>query len=248
MRLFLWALSFAFYSNAADFSKADEFYAKRENNLEAIHEAMAIYRDILNQSEDLETKIRALTFVGRLAFYEGELLTPGDNSDRRMEIFAALQTDAEQAGSSYWKALALGLWCRSAGVAAAWWYLGDLKDALNKALLEEAHVEEGGIYRILAGLYSANSALSIYELYDLDLALQYANQAVTLAPHRLDALLVKSYVLNKSGKTDEAAALLQESIARFSNRTDLSPENKIYLQKVQQKLEGHCLANNQTLC
>jgi tetratricopeptide (TPR) repeat protein len=248
MRLFLWVLSFAFYCHAADFSKADELYAKRENNLDAIHEAMAIYRDILNQSQEPELRMRAMTFLGRLAFYEGELLTPTDDTGRRMEIFAALQTDAEQVGSAFWRALALGLWCRSAGVAAAWWYLGDLKEALNRALIEEPNVEEGGIYRILAGLYSASSALSIYDLYNLDLALQYANQAATIAPHRLEVHLLKSYVLHKLGRTEEAADLMRKSIAEFSNKTDLSPENKIYLQRVQQKLAGHCLADNHTLC
>ncbi len=248
MRLFLWALSFAFYCNAADFSKADELYAKRENNLEAIHEAMAIYRDILNENEDQETRTRALTFIGRLSFYEGELLTPEDNSDRRKEIFAALQADAEEVGSSFWKALALGLWCRSAGVVAAWWYLGDLKEAMNRALIEEPNVEEGGIYRILAGIYSASSALSAYDLYDLELALKYANRAVELAPQRLEAHLLRAYVLNKSGKTEEASALVQKAISEFANKPDLSPENKVYLHRVGQKLDWHCLAYGETLC
>ena len=86
----------------------------------------------------------------------------------------------------------MALWSKSASALEAWWYLDDFKRARNRALQNEFRVNDGGIYRLLAGLYVYSTDLKDYDLYDPNLALQYAEKAIEMGPQYLQAYYLKT--------------------------------------------------------
>src|SRR3989338_7193050 len=174
--------------------------------------------------------------LGKLAYYEGELLTPLEDDDKRKEIFAHTQVLAEKAGSAYWKALSLALWCQSAGSIAAWWYIDDFKEAAERALLEDQQTDGGGIYRLLAAVYVKSPELKRYGLYQPELALGYIEKALKISPEHLDAYFVKASVLKALGRLEEGKQLLKDILAKPLPVTELEPENKIVLKRMAEKL------------
>jgi hypothetical protein len=74
-------------SFAADFATADRLYAQRENNHEAIAQARAQYVQLLDSATNVNDKIRAAEQLGRLALYEGEMITAKSDSAGRRAIF-----------------------------------------------------------------------------------------------------------------------------------------------------------------
>ncbi len=232
MRLILSSLLLVCVAHAADFSKADALFAQRENNLSVIHQARALYENILYHTGDRVEQLNAMDQLGRLAYYEGELLTPMEDKKTRMAIFTKTQEYAEAVGSAYWKALGLALWSQSAGMVAGWWYLDDFKAAFKRALVEDVHTDDGGIFRLLAALYVQSVVLEIYGLYNPRLALEYANRAVELGPQRADVYLLKAHVLKTLGRGDEAKQVLKNALEQFSSAADLGPENNIFLERI----------------
>lgn len=232
MHVIFYALLLSSFALAADFSKADALFAKRENNLEAIHEARSLYAQVLEHSENKADQIYAMNRLGRLAYYEGELLTPYEDTKNRMAIFSKCQAWAERVGSAYWKAFSLGLWSNSAGYAAAWWYLDDLKEAISRALIEDATTDDGGIFRILGVLYASMPDLAQYDLYDLNQAMTYANKALELGQNRLESYAVVAYVLHKLGKEETAREYLKMAVQNFKPNPEFEAENKIILERI----------------
>src|SRR5258706_4418025 len=78
-----------------DFSVADSLFAERENNPSKITEARAIYRRALNEAKG-DDLVRAMDYLGKLAYYEGDLLTAENNHDKRVQIFQQCQDDVEK--------------------------------------------------------------------------------------------------------------------------------------------------------
>lgn len=236
MRLILCSLLLGSLAVAADFSKADTLFAQRENNLDAIHEAMALYAQILTNSGDKSEQLYAMNKLGRLCYYEGELLTPYEDAKKRMTIFSKCQAWAEQVNSAYWKAFSLGLWSSSAGYAAAWWYLDDLKEAIQRALIEDVITDDGGIFRILGALYASAPELAQYDLYDLNQAMAYANRALEFGSNRLESYAVVAYVLHKQGKEETAKEYLKTATVNLKLNPEFEVENKVILERIRQKI------------
>lgn len=232
MRLILCGLFVITMAHAADFSKADGLFAQRENNPFAIHAAQALYEGVLYHSGDRVEQTHAMNQLGRLAYYEGELMTSMDDSTRRMAIFAKSQAYAEYAGSAYWKALSLALWSQSAGTAAAWWYMDDFKKVFKQALVQDVTTDNGGIFRLLGVLYAKSKDLQSYDLYDPDLALAYANKAMELGPQRLEAYLIRADAFKELGKIEAAEELLKNTIENFKSVPEFEPENKMIMERI----------------
>ncbi|MEI6806173.1 MAG: hypothetical protein WCK49_06660 [Myxococcaceae bacterium] len=236
MRLILCGLFLLSTAYAADFSKADALFAQRENNFDAIHQARALYQDVLYNDGDQTEQMRAMNQLGKLAYYEGELLTPMDDSSTRKSIFAQNQEYAEHVGSAYWKALSLALWCQSASSAEAWWYLDDFKAAANLAFENDVIVNDGGIFRLLAGVYIKSTELESYGLYDPKLALEYANKAIELGPNQLEAYWIKANVLRELKQPEAAKQLLENILETFHSTPELEPENKVISERIKKEL------------
>lgn len=227
MRFILFSFSLTLFAQTADFSKADALFVQRENNLTVIAEARALYEDILNNTANNADRLRAMNQLGRLAYYEGELLTPLEDTAKRMDIFARTQLQAEQAGSAYWKALSLALWCQSAGSVSAWWYLDDFKNLMQRALTEDQTTDGGGIFRLLAAVYVRSKDLESYGLYNPALALEWVEKAIILGPQYLSVYWIKAQVLKELGRADEAFLWLKTTLENFKSTPDFEPENKI---------------------
>jgi hypothetical protein len=239
MRLILGSLLLCGLSFAADFSQADALFAKRENNVEATHEAMALYAQILTDSQNKAEQSYAMNRLGRLCYYEGELLTPYEDTKKRMAIFSKCQAWAEQVNSAYWKVFSLGLWSNSAGYAAAWWYLDDLKEAISRALIEDATTDDGGIFRILGALYASTPTLAAYDLYDLNQALIYANKALELGQNRLESYAVVAYVLHQMGKDEAGKEYLKTAMENFKPNAEFEAENRVILERMKKSVLDH---------
>lgn len=233
----LYGLGLGFLVFTADFSKPDALFLQRENNPDAIAQAQALYETILNHSPDGIEGIRAMDQLGKLAYYEGELLTPLEASDKRKKIFAQTQALAEKAGSAYWKVLNLALWSKAAGPALAWWYIRDFKEAAQKALMQEPTTHGGGIYRLLAAVYVSSPVLGYYDLYQPQLALEYIEKALKIAPEHLECYFIKASVLKALGRIEEGKQLLKEQLASPLVFSELEPENKIILKRMAEKLQ-----------
>ena len=232
MRFVLGGFLLSLCAMAADFSKADELFEQREKNPKAIHQARAIYESILKSSHDSSDRVHAMNQLGKLALYEGELLLPEEDTEHRMTIFSQCQKNAETVGSAYWKALCLALWSQSAGRLSAWWYLDDFKAAMQRALIEDVYTDEGGIFRLLAIVYSKSKELEAYDLYDLNLALEYANKAIELAPNQVSAYFSKATVLKELGNSNEAKSFVQATLEIFEAKNNLEPEDKVFLSRL----------------
>jgi tetratricopeptide (TPR) repeat protein len=208
---------------AFDMSSADAAFAKRENNPAAIAEARAGYRAALKAGSAQEKRYAAER-LGRLAYFEGDLMTPENDEGKRKQIFGECLSDVEainpsQVGSSieyhYWKAVCTAFWCKAAGKFASLGKVGALKDALRNAEeMDKARTtsyEGGGIHRVLAGIYIGSRAMSLFGLYDPEAALVHINKALALGPSHYNAYVIKADVLETLGQRSAAFALLEDA-------------------------------------
>ena len=70
------------------FKQADALFAQRDHNLTAIAQAKSLYESIIDHSSSNIERSRALDQLGKLVYYEGDLLTETQNSARRQFLFS----------------------------------------------------------------------------------------------------------------------------------------------------------------
>ena len=242
------AMLFAVSGYAYDFSRADSLFESRENNLQAISQARSLYQQALKNASGKDDLIYAVDHLGKLAFYEGELLTPESNSSKRVEIFLQCQEDVksihpDKVGKTgayyYWNAACLGLWVKSASSFSALWRLSEVKAAFGALLENATDYASGGGYRILGGV-GAKSQARVFGLYDPAKALEYINKAIELGPQYYNVYIIKAEVLNVLGRSSEAKQLLlstkqdlEAKAARGQLPQGLEAESKVFLKQLQ---------------
>lgn len=243
-------------SAAVDFSAADALFAQREGNLENIRNARSLYRSALDTGQGQEL-VHAMEQLGKLAYYEGELLTAADNHDRRVEIFQQCQDDVEKISPAkigrevptyyYWKAACIALWGKSASSFRVPGRLGTLEEAMIKGLALDPSYEGGGMHRVIGTVYLKSKTLrwipGLSRFYDVDKALQHIDMAVKIGPQYYAAWLTKAEVLKELGRGEEGLLLLQSKkreleMLRRNNTlpTGLEPESKIILRQMSEAM------------
>lgn len=244
--LLLAALMFTSSSFAFDFSSADAYFKSRENNITAITNAKASYRESLTKGSR-EEKIYAAQQLGKLAYYEGDLLTGEKEHKKRVRIFDECMRDMEQVNPKdigknapyyLFKAMCLGLWGQSEGMFAAARRVGELKSLIQDGLDFDANYDSGGFHRMYAAVYIKSRLMG---LYDLQGALKHIDRSIELGPHYYNSYMIKADVLQEMGKSDEAKKLLLEIEAKIKSSAlpaGLEAETKLILKRMAEKISS----------
>jgi len=230
-----------------DFGTADALFVQRENNLEKIAQARAIYRKALDAKVD--DRVYAMQHIGTLAYYEGELLTAEDNHKKRVEIFEQCLGDVKKISPDelgkevpnyyLWKAACLALWGKSASSFSVAGRLDSLEKAMKKGLALDERFEGGGMHRLMGSVYLKSEALwwipGLSRFYNPEKALKHIEVAIKMGPQYYDAYLTKAEILKKLGRSDEGLKFLQTKKQEFEGKrlpAGLEPESKAILQKM----------------
>jgi tetratricopeptide (TPR) repeat protein len=230
---------------AYDFSEADTLFAQREDS-STIAKTRALYEKALSSSASREDLLHAVERLGKLAFYEGELLTSQDDSSKRKQIFSKCLDYVENVNPSkigktgiyfYWKTSCLALWGRAAGMLSAAGRLSELKDNMKQGLEFDMDYAGGGIHRVVATIHLRASWLS--GLQDYEKALVQINEAVKKGPEYFNVYLVKAEVLRALNRNNEALVVLEnakrelEKLVRANKLPlNLEPESKVFLKQI----------------
>jgi hypothetical protein len=244
---------------AVDMSEADVAFAQRENNTAAIAKAREGYRQVL-QTGTVDERRYAAGRLGRLAYFQGDLMTPADDSGAgtRKQIFGECLSDLEAIAPSkigpsieyyYWKAVCTAFWCKAAGKFASLGKITPLKEALGNTQEMDRQrknsYEDGGIYRVLAGIYIGSPAMSLFGLYDPEAALVNINRAIAVGPRHYNAYVIKADVLATLGQKSAALSVLEDARHDLKKRIEdhtlaegYEPEARLMLPIINEKLRN----------
>lgn len=234
---------------AFDFTAADSFFAKRENNPSAIASARSLYESGLSSTVKSE-KVYAVEQLGKLAYYEGDLLTSSSESSKQAKIFEKCLNYVENINPTsfgksgayyYWKATCLAMWGRAAGMFAAAGRLGELKEVMKSGLEFDSFYAGGGMHRVVAGVKLNASWLS--GLQDREGALVHIDQAIAKGSTFFNAYVLKAEILRKLNRDDEALVVLEdakrklEKLVRNNNLPEgYEVEARVFLQQIKAAL------------
>lgn len=243
---------------AADFGPADAAYRLRENNPGKIQESKGLYERILRDSSaGSHERLRAAEQLGRLAYYEGELLADEKDSGTRLRIFDMCSEQMEQIAHIqdnghktqtyyYWKSACVALYAKSANLFQRGMVVGTLRTALNEGLQHYTgpkgdEFEGGGMYRAAAAVFSNPGGMFGNPLYDINRASDLIDRALKVGPNYFNAHIVKAKVMKQQGKRTEALRLLQNAEERIETMMEegklpvgLEPETKAQLKKIRE--------------
>ncbi len=236
---------------AHDFSEADAAFALREDS-STIAKTRGLYEQALNSSASKEDLLHAVERLGKLAYYEGELLLSQDDSSKRKQIFSKCLEYVEninpaKIGKSenyfYWKTSCLALWGRAAGMISAAVRLGELKDNMKQGLEFNTDYAGGGMHRVVATIHLRASWLS--GLQDYEKALVQINEAAQKGPEYFNVYVVKAEILKALDRGNEALVVLEtakrelEKLIRAKQLpVNLGPESKIFLNQIKAALRN----------
>jgi len=236
--------------SAFDFNEANNHFSQRENNPSAIAKARSLYEQGLNSSSKSE-QLYAVEQLGRLAYYEGDLLTPQSESSKRVKIFDQCLEYVETINPSkfgkteayyYWKTTCLALWGRAAGMFSAAGRLGELKDNMKQGLELDSNYAGGGLHRVIANIKLHASWLS--GLQDRPGALVQIELAIQKGPQFYNAYLSKAEILRALNNDGEALQVLEtakKELERLARNNQLpagyEPESKVFLKQIKEALK-----------
>ncbi len=259
------AVLFSTFSFAEhDFSAAEKEFAMRSNSKEGrehIAKAKKLLTPVLEDKKSSDKdKLKAMELLGKLAYYEGELLTPETDTGARDKIFDTCANQAETLSKIevvskldpskktktgeyyYWRSVCLALKAKTASTFAKLGIVGPLKRALSGGLELGDHYEGGGIYRTAAGIHIKSSG-RVFGLYDTELALKEIDKAIVIGPTHYNAFLIKAQVLRELGRKDEANDLLKKKVAELKALPEekypagFVPETKEFLRLMEHDIQ-----------
>jgi hypothetical protein len=237
---------------ALDFSAADALFAQREDNASNIAQARTLYQKALQEGQG-EELIHAMDRLGKLAYYEGELLTAENDHGKRVAIFQQCQDDVEKINPAnfgkenptyyYWKAACIALWGKSASSIKVPGRLGSLEEAMNRGLAVDETFAGGGMHRVMGSVYLKSESLwwipGLSRFYDPDKALVHIEKAIKFGPEHYISYLTKAEILKKLGRSGDGLKLLQEKKRELEGKkrnntlpAGLEPESKIVLRQM----------------
>ena len=249
-------------ASAADqWADADALFNAREGSRDNMAQARAKYLAILDSATTNADKIRAVSQLGRLAIYDGEMTLPKTDIVNRKLVFSdcwngfvekiAPAVVGENPNYYYFKGVCLAYWGEAAGPLASLPYVPTLRDMISKAKAADTRFEGGGAFRLSAGVYS-NPAARPVGLYSPNQAVTDAEAAVQLSAYPGDPSSGAEYYDNwrgmalcydEAGRKDDAKAVLEDKIAELQDLVasgslpaGRGPEAKWNLDQMQQHL------------
>lgn len=212
--------------------------------MSAIASAKASYRKALTHGQRAE-KIYAAEQLGKLAYYEGDLLSGKKEHKKCVKVFEECMNDMEYVNpkligknATYYlfKGMCLGFWGQSKGTFAAARRVSELKSLIQEGLNFDANYEAGGLNRLYAAVYIKSKLMG---LYDLDMALKRIDRSIELGPNYYNNYLIKAEILKEMGKEAEAFKLLSQIDAKLRSTPlplGLEPETKLIHKRISEKL------------
>lgn len=181
-------------------NEAQDAFNLRENNHEKIAEARAKYLQLAEQSTGAN-RIQAVTQLGRLALYEGEMLFSKQDSEARSRTFGECWCKSVSGGSCtnpgfielinpsvvgensayyYFKGVCLAYWGEVQSLLTQIRWVGKVDENISLGTQRaDVRFEGGGIDR-LAGAFYANEKVRALGFFKPDVALARAEKATTM--------------------------------------------------------------------
>ena len=205
IKLFPWlcasvyALSITPGAKADLWSEAQQAYDQRENNPDKIAEAKAKYLQLAQQSTGAN-RIKAVTQLGRLAVYDGEMLHAKTDSTERSRIFGECWCQNVSGGTCttpgfveyinpanvgensayyYFKGLCLGYWGEVQPLLTQIRWVGKVDEALTQGMERADARFEGSSLNRLAGAFYSNEKVRALGFYRPEYALERAIEATS---------------------------------------------------------------------
>ena len=161
-------------AHAGIYDAADALFAAREGGEADVAAARTAYQEALSSATSSEDKAYGVQQLGRLAVYEGVYLLPDldANKVRKAGIFDACRRTTLLIASevvvrsvfTYWQMACTAQWMKYATVADRLAQLGDIRRNFDEVVDDDLEIRAdagidgryygGGIYRVLAGIYS----------------------------------------------------------------------------------------------
>ena len=212
---------FSFNALAADFTRADALFVKRADGAAATQAARAAYDQLLPGLSNADL-VYAVSRIGQLDIYAGDVLLPKSAKEERRAIFnrcfddALLKIKPELVGETpqfyYWRGTCLAFWAESASPIERLMKVQDMKKMIAGGLALDRRYYGGGILRLAAGLYSNPMARPV-GLYNPDDALVKVTEALAGAAYPGDANDGSSYYANARYKVETLRELNRKSEA-----------------------------------
>lgn len=219
---------------------ADNYYAQRENNRDNIAKARQEYLSILGQVTSKTDKLRAVSQLGRLAVYEGEMLLPKNDRDGRRAIFQGCWCKTPKvtgipplvSGSCqeegfvdaispaklgeahpayfYFYGVCLAYWGEQGSLSEKLAFTKKITDSITAGQNLDTRFEGGGINRLSAGVKS-NPATKPLGIYAPATALNEINKALSEGPYTGDPSSGALYYDNWQGKVSVLMQLAEDN-------------------------------------
>jgi hypothetical protein len=188
-------------------SEAQQLFDARAEGRAKIKMAREKYLGLLGGATSTAEKIQAVSQLGRLALYEGEIILSKDDVEGRKAIFTQCfcaspkvtynplprpscespgfvdAISPSKLGEShpafhYFRAMCTGYWGEIAQPMEKLAYVSWLKEDIAAGQTLDTRFEGGGILRVAAGVY-VNPAAAVVQLYNPELAVNMATQALS---------------------------------------------------------------------
>ncbi|MBM4251981.1 MAG: hypothetical protein FJ146_08425 [Deltaproteobacteria bacterium] len=203
----VFGFSLAHSAVAADFATADRLFSQRENNRAVIAQARSEFLQLLDSANNVNDKIRAAEQLGRLALYEGEMLSPKSDFANRRAVFgdcwcrnaSLFSRTCNEPGwvekispaaigqrvpaYFYYRGMCIGYWGEASTVLEQAAFSGALRDTVNAGLdvasqsAASSAYEGGAVHRVAANVWSNPLARAV-GLYDAKKALAQIDRAL----------------------------------------------------------------------
>lgn len=199
------------YSSDDPWGDAQQLFEARAEGRQKIAQARAKYLNLLKGAVSSSDKIQAVSQLGRLALYEGEILLPKDDVEGRKAIFTQCfcaspkvtynplprpsceepgfvdAISPAKLGSShpafhYFRAMCTAYFGEVAQPMEKLAYVSWLKEDIAAGQALDTRFEGGGILRIAAGVY-LNPKAAVVQLYNPELSVSLATQALQSAAY-----------------------------------------------------------------
>lgn len=231
----VWGSAISHNSFANSWEDAEALFSQREDGQARIAEARTKYLELLSASTTPSEKILAVSQLGRLAVYEGEILLPKTDVEGRKKVFSQCfcanpkvsynplpQPSCESPGFvdaispanlgeshpafHYFRSVCTAYWGEVAGPLEKLAYVAWLKEDFAAGQMLDTRFEGGGIQRVAAGVY-VNPKAAAVQLYNPEQALALATKALQSSAYPGDSSSGSEYYENHAIVADSLQQL-----------------------------------------
>ena len=235
----------------SNLEKADRYFSKRYDGAKEmkvqpqnINSAIAFYK----KATKVDSTRQEAT-VGLLRSYDFKSKFVATNKKQKIEILEEAkalgkkrsQQYPENIKITYWYFSVLGEWSQTVGVikASSNNVAERLIDKAEEVINVAPEYDEAGAYRILGGMHLKVPHIPFLISWPSDeKALDYLHKAYVLAPQNLANVVLYAQILDETGDTQQAIALLKKNVDKKPRETNYL-EDITYLRQARELLKEY---------